>query len=202
MPWSNCDAINHNSCLYQRRLRASNVTNADEGFLLCHMTVFIDVCAFVWVGSTLTKSHINYSLVLLRADGCHTSVHPLFFFLCSPSLGPVPAHSTSLSSLTLVRFYVSGPSSQSSMAPDAETSKDIDLKDVTASDDCFLLNAVGFALHPPHHGAFNQTRTREIHQGPGHLHLPCVKQWCMLSSDEVQFLCTGELGGCATALDI
>lgn len=85
-------------------------------------------------------------------------------------------------SLTLVRFYVSDPSSQSSMTPDAEISKDIDLKDVISSDDSFLLNVVGFPLHPPHHGAFNQTRTREIHQGPGHLHLPCVKPWWMLSS--------------------
>lgn len=70
--------------------------NADEGFLLWHLPVFIDVCAFVQMINSFMKSQINCSIVLLRTDGAHLSCCPLLLSLRCHDPDPVPAHSSSL----------------------------------------------------------------------------------------------------------
>lgn len=51
------------------------------------------------------------------------------------------------------------------MASGSELSKPIDLKDVITADNSPLLQMVSFLLHPPRHGVFLQTGTREVYQG-------------------------------------
>lgn len=51
------------------------------------------------------------------------------------------------------------------MVPGSELSKPIDLKDVITADNSPLLQMVSFLLHPPCHGVFLQTGTREVYQG-------------------------------------
>lgn len=108
------------------------------------------------------NSQINCSIFLLRTDPSSCALLLCLWFCDS---GPVPAHPSPWGSPRLVRFNVNGSSGNFLIASGSELYRPIDLEDFITADNSPLLQMVSILLHPPRHGTFFQTGTREINQG-------------------------------------